>query len=252
MGPLVSHLSNLPPELVNRLQSEFQKLHQEYFLCHWEPSQLDAGRFAEIVLRILEYKSAGRFKPIGVQIKRQPVARAIKNNAALNESLRFHVLGLAELILDFRNKRNVAHPGTVIVNEMDAKFVLEAANWIVAELIRQETNLGPAEAQAEIHKIIERKVPIVEEIGGRLKVLNPSLTAWAKILVICYQKYPQSISEVDLRTWIEYDVSNMSRFRTILKKLSSEAFIDYGNGEVVLTKRGLVWVEKNIKFELEV
>ena len=33
MNPLTQHLNNLPSELVNALQTEFQKLHQQYF---WE------------------------------------------------------------------------------------------------------------------------------------------------------------------------------------------------------------------------
>ena len=86
--------------------------------------------------------------------------------------MRFHVLKLADLMLDFRNKRNVGHPGEIDVNEMDSTMMIQSANWIVAELIRIEMKLSPADAQNEIKKIIERKVPIIEEIGGRLKCLN--------------------------------------------------------------------------------
>ena len=52
---------------------------------------------------------------------------------------------------------------TIDVNEMDSTFVLNRTNWIVAEFIRLETQMSPDDAQAEIKKIIERKVPIVEK-----------------------------------------------------------------------------------------
>ena len=251
MNPLTQHLNNLPSDLVNTLQTEFQKLHQQYFLGCWEPSQLDAGRFAEIVMRILEYKNSGSsYTPIGVQLSRLVIVAAIRKNTALDESLRFHMLGLTELILDFRNKRNVAHPGTVSVNEMDATFVLQAANWIVAELIRLETQMSPNDARDEIKKIIERKVPIIEEIGGRLKCLNPKLKAKEKAMVFCYQKYPSEVSLDDLADWMGY--SNKSVLGNELRGLDKDGRIDFRNDMAQLTKKGLLWVEKNISFELEI
>jgi hypothetical protein len=250
MNPLAQHLAKLPADLVGVLQDEFQKLHQQYFLGRWEPSQLDAGRFAEIVLRILEYKDSGIYTPIGTQLKRLSIVAAIQKNKKIEESLSFHVLGLAELILDFRNKRNVAHPGQIDVNEMDSAFVLSSVNWILAELVRIETKMNPAEAQAEIKKIIERKVPIIEEIGGRLKCLNPDLDAKQKTLVFCYQKYPTRISLDDLCDWTEY--SNKGVLRNHLNVLNREGKIDFRDGQACLTKLGILWVEKNIPFEIEV
>lgn len=164
MNPLTQHLNNLPSDVVGALQMEFQKLHQQYFLGRWEPSQLDGGRFAEAVLRILQHKDTGAFTAIGTQLNRSQIVSSVRKNNRLPESLRFHILGLAELIFDFRNKRNVGHLGTIDVNEMDSTIVLQAANWVVAELIRIETKMSPDDAQEEIKKIIERKVPIIEDI----------------------------------------------------------------------------------------
>lgn len=250
MNLLAQHLNSLPAELVMALQAEFQKLHQQYFLGRWEPSQLDAGRFAEIIFRILEHKDSDSYTPIGTQPNRLVIAAAVRKNKGLDESLRFHVLGLAELILDFRNKRNVAHPGKVDVNEMDSNFVLNAANWIVAELIRLETQMSPDDAQTEIKKIIERKVPIVEEIGGRLKCLNPKLGAKEKALVFCYQKYPEPVSLDELNDWMQY--SNKGVLRKQLEDLDKDGRLDFRDDTAQLTKKGVPWVEKNVPFELEV
>jgi hypothetical protein len=243
------HLRSLPDELVDNLQKEFQKIHEQYFLEKWEPSQLDGGRFAEAVLRIIEYKDRRAFTRIGKQINRKKIVSSANKNTKLPESMRLQMTTLAELLLDFRNKRNVGHLGLIEVNEMDATFVLNASNWIVAELIRLETKMSPNEAQKEITKIIERKVPIVEEIGGRLKCLNPKLNIHEEILVLCYQRYPTKIDENDLFNWIKY--SNKTYFKKYLERLDKEDLVDYCDGIVTLTKRGLIWVEKNIKFELE-
>ncbi len=250
MSFLLNHLKAIPQNIVVELEAEFQKLHTQYFLGNWEPSQLDGGRFAEHVFRIIEYKQKKTFTSIGTTIPRLSIYNSASQDTMLPESIRFHVLKLADLILDFRNKRNVAHPGTVNVNEMDSAFVVQAANWIVAELIRLETQMSPENAQAEIKKIIERKVPIIEEIGGRLKCLNPSLDVKQKALVFCYQKYPAPISLNDIFDWTEY--SNKSVLSKQLADLNADGRIDFRNNAAVLTKKGLLWVEKNISFELEI
>lgn len=250
MSSLTQHLNNLPSDLVSALQAEFQKLHQQYFLGNWEPSQLDGGRFAEAALRVIEYKNGGKYTAIGKQLDRQKIVQSAEQNSVLLDSLRFQIPRLAGLILDFRNNRNVGHLGAINVNEMDSTFVVNAANWIVAELIRLETQMDPDDASAEMKKIIERKVPIVEEIGGRLKCLDSNLKAKEKALVFCYQKYPNAISLNNLTDWMEY--SNKGVLRKELSGLSKDGRLDFRDNTATLTKKGLLWVEKNIPFELEI
>jgi hypothetical protein len=246
---LSQHLKNISLDIVVELEIEFRKLHQQYFLGKWEPSQLDAGRFAEHVFRVLEYIQTKAFTPIGTIIPRLSIYNSISKDITLPESIRFHILKLADLILDFRNKRNVAHPGTINVNEMDSTFVLHASNWIIAELIRLETQMSPADAQTEIKKIIEKKVPVIEEVGGRLKCLDPKLDVKGKSLLFCYQKYPQKIALNDIYIWTDY--SNKGVLRKYLNQLSKLGLVDFKNDFIQLTRRGILWVEKNISFELE-
>jgi hypothetical protein len=250
MNPLQKHLKSLPKDLVKTLLEEFQNLHQQYFLGRWKPSQLDSGRFSEIIFRILEFKQKGSYTPIGTQINRQKIYNLVFNDPKMPDPLRFHILKLADLILDFRNKRNVAHPVQIDVNEMDSNFVVQSANWIISELIRIETRLSPAEAQNEIKRIIERKIPIIEEFGGRLKCLDKSLTIKEQVLIFCYQKYPRPVPFNDLFNWSEY--RNKSRMRTEISKLNRDKLIDFTKNRVTLTKLGVLWVEKNIHFELKI
>ncbi len=250
MNLLTQHLNNLPSDLVNALQVEFQKLHQQYFLGRWGPSQLDCGRFAEVVLRIVEFRSKGSYTAIGKQLNRKQIISFAEQNTVLVDSLRFQIPCLAGLILDFRNKRNVGHLGIIDVNEMDSSFVVNAVNWIVAELIRLETQMSSNNAQDEIKKIIQRKVPIIEEIGGRLKCLNPKLKAKEKAMVFCYQKYSSEVSLNNLANWMEY--SSKSVLGNELRELNKDGRVDFRNNMTRLTKKGILWVEKNISFEIEI
>ncbi len=250
MNPLTQHLNSLPNELVTALQKEFQKIHQQYFLGKWEPAQLDGGRFAEVVLRIVQHKDMGTYTPIGAQLNRKSIVGSATKNTTLLESLRFQIPALVELVMDFRNNRNSGHPGAIDVNEMDSAIVLNAANWIIAELIRLETQMSAADAQAEIKKVIERKVPIIEEVGGRLKCLNPKLKAKEKAMVFCYQKYPARVSLDDLTDWMGY--LNKHILRGQLQTLDKDGRLDFRSDMAQLTKKGVLWVEKNISFELEI
>lgn len=246
MNPLTQHLNNLPVDLVAALQTEFQKLHEQHFLGKWEPAELDGGRFAEAILRIVQHKDTGTYTPIGTQLNRKAIVSGAARNTALPDSLRFQIPALAELVTDFRNNRNSGHLGTIDVNEMDSSFVLNATNWIIAELIRLETRMSPADAQAEIIKIIERKVPIIEEIGGRLKCLDSKLDAKTKSVAFCYRRYPEAISLDDLVDWTEY--TNKGVLRKQLEGFTKEGVIDFRNDEARLTRKGVAWVEQNIRF----
>lgn len=250
MNLLAQHLNSLPNKLITALQVEFQKLHQQYFLGKWEPTQLDGGRFAEAVLRIVQYKDTGTYTPIGTQLNRKTIVGSAAKNIVLPDSLRLQVPALAELVIDFRNNRNSGHLGAIDVNEMDSALVLSASNWILAELIRLETQMSPNDAQAEIKKIIERKMPIVEEIGGRLKCLNPKFGAKEKALVFCYQKYPGPVSLDELNDWMQY--SNKGVLRKQLQDLDKDGRFDFREDIALLTKKGVLWVEKNIPFEIEI
>lgn len=247
----VNILQNLPQELVENLIREFNDLHKNYFLGKWDSSQLNGGRFGEAILRILEFKNSrtGIFTPVGTTAPRRQIVTQILQNTVLDNSLRLYIPPLTELVMDFRNDRNVAHLGSIEVNGMDSSFVISAANWIMAELVRLEGQTTPREAQQIIDKLIERKIPLVEDYGGGLKILNPNLVSKHQVLAYCYYKYPSTINDNDLFLWV--DEKNKTRFKNSLKELDKDKLIDYHEGESKLTRLGLKWVEKNIKFDLD-
>lgn len=247
---LSSHLKSLPLQIVKYLEREFQKIHEQYFLGKWEPSQLDAGRFSEMVLRVVEFHYRQDYTPIGEKLNREKIIGEAAKHSNLEDSLRLTIPKLAGLLLDFRNNRDVAHISNIDVNSMDATFIIQTANWIMAELVRLETKRSPEEAQKEITKIIERKVPLVEEIGDRLKCLDPRLPAKKQALVFCYLIYPRFTTDEELFSWV--GVKNKSRFKGYLVQLDKEKLLDYKDNEARLTKRGLLWIEKYIKFDLKV
>lgn len=151
-GSLRNVLPNIPSDIGDALETEFRNLESRFARRDWGPAELNGGRFAEVVLRFLEWReSGGHYTPIGMQLNRQAILNRARNNPSLPDGLRFHVAKCSEILMDIRNRRDVAHLGTVInVDEMDAHLVMRLAAWILAEIVREESNLSAQDAQALI------------------------------------------------------------------------------------------------------
>jgi hypothetical protein len=171
-------LKNIPNELSKRIYNEYLKLESRFSRQDWSPAELNGGRLAEMVFRYLEWKQKGSYTSIGNQIDRQGIYNSIFQDSSLPEGIRFHVLKLADLIFDFRNKRDVAHIGIDIdVDEMDSRLIMRMATWIISEIIREVSNLTPSESQKLIDQLTAEMYPLVEEIDGDLVVLANNLNA---------------------------------------------------------------------------
>lgn len=245
-------LKSIPNELSERIYDEYLKLESRFSRQDWSPAELNGGRLAEMIFRYLEWKQTGSYTPISDQINRQGIYNSIFQDPSLPEGIRFHVLKSADLIFDFRNKRDVAHIGVDIdVDEMDSRLIMRMAAWIISEIIREESNLTPIESQKLIDQLTAEMYPLVEEIDGDLVVLANSLSAAEKLLIALYHEYPEPINFDDLRTSIDY--ANKSRFENeVIKDLQKEKLVHLKQGQAYLTKKGIAWIEQNIDMELEI
>jgi hypothetical protein len=243
---IISLQISLPKDVVTELLKEYKHIKQQFFLNQFRPTELNAARFAECVLRLLEFVDSGRHTPFGVQLKSEDIINRIQNNAALPNTIRLFIPRLIRVILDVRNKRDVAHVGgEVNPNYSDSVFVVHATDWILTEIVRHYHSCSIDQAAAIVSTINEIQIPIIDEIDGFVRVLNTSLKAADKVLVILYSKQPNKVWEQDLRKWIEYQHSTNFR-NNILMALHKDALIHFDNGICSLTRKGVLYVEKNI------
>jgi hypothetical protein len=242
--------TQLPQEIITALLDEYQHIKQQFFLRKFQPAELNAARFSECVLRLIEFLDTGSYTPFGRQLNTQNIINRASNNASLPESIRFFIPQLTRVLLDIRNKRNVAHVGgEVNPNYSDSLFVSHSADWILVELIRNYHTNSIDAARKIVESINETKIPVIAEVGNFIRVQNTKLKADQKTLLILYYKQPDKVSDVDLIRWIKY--SNASRYRTeILKLLDDEALIHYENSFCTLLPKGIIYVERNISPEL--
>lgn len=148
-------------------------------------------------------------------------------------------------LYEVRNNRNVGHVGgDVDPNHMDAVCVLQMAKWIMAELIRVLHNLPIDEAEELVDALVEREVPIVWEVGGRMRVLDPGMSMKDKALILLHRT-AGSVDETDLVDWVEY--SNPSVFRRdVLRRAHRSKLLEYDQvaSTVQISPLGIEYVEE--------
>jgi hypothetical protein len=244
-------LSNsIDTNLVEHLLEHYKELKQKFFLGQYEPSQLKCAKFAEVVMRILEYITKGNYTPFSKKISLDALTNELGQlpQNKFPDSLRIHIPRILRATYDIRSKRGVAHVGEINPNFMDATFVVSACDWIMAEFIRLYHTNDSNEAQRAIDSIVERKVPIIEEFGDEIRVLATDLSVADKILVILYKKHPNYVSTSDLKNWIK--TRSPSYITTALMRLDYQVKIYRKGNENIITRRGIKYVEENLPKEI--
>ncbi|MBE9007394.1 hypothetical protein IQ259_20555 [Fortiea sp. LEGE XX443] len=242
--------TKLPKDVIVALLDEYQNIKQQFFLRKFQPSELNAARFSECILRIIEFLDTGNYTAFGKQLDTQKIINRVSSNTTLPEGIRFFIPQLTRVLLDIRNKRNVAHVGgEVNPNYSDSLFVSHSADWILIEIIRNYHINSIDEARKIVASINETKMPVIVEVGSFVRVQNTKLKTDQKTLLILYYKQPDKVNDADLIKWIKY--TNASRYRAeILRTLDDEALIHYENSFCVILPKGIAYVEKNISPEL--
>lgn len=241
----------LPSDIIIRLIDEYQHIKQQFFLRKFQPSELNGGRFGECVVRLIQYLDTGVYIPFGTYLgNTETILNHAYQNTALPETIRFYINRLVRVILDVRNKRDVAHVGgKVSPNYSDSLLICQCADWILTDIVREYHTCPIDAARQMVASINEVHIPIIAEIDGWIRIQDTTLDARKKTLVVLYYMKPNRVRDSDLAKWIEY--LNVPRYRTtILKTLHVEALIHYAGGQCELLPLGVQFVEKNISMEL--
>lgn len=234
---------SLPPDLVRKLLAAYQEIKENFYLGKHEPAELNAGKFVEVILRVLEHESKMPLTPFGTSIKNMgDRLRNFENATAANDSVRFHIPRVANAIYNIRNKRGVGHVGAdVNPNLADSTIVASGSDWIVAELVRVHYKCSLEEAQAVVDGLVQRKIPLVHDIGGVKRVLNPRLTYGEKTLLLL-APHPMGVPEKTLLEWVEHSHATTYR-RDVLRALHKQKLIEHAKGHCTILPPGLRLVE---------
>lgn len=246
-------LAALPSMLRAELVACYTGICRNYRENRWEPSELNGGKFAEVVYTIVRGALDGRFPSRAAKPRNMAAAcRALEEypkdaNRVGDRSLRVLVPRMLPVLYEVRNNRGVGHVGgDVDPNHGDAEAVLAMARWVMAELVRIFHGLAITEAQEAVETIVSRQHPLVWVLEGKRRVLDTSLRIRDQILLLLYAE-PGWVSTANLCEWTEY--SNLSTFRkSVLAKLHSERLIEHDQRakRAQISPKGVQFVEDRL------
>lgn len=249
-----SLFSSLPAPILRRLEKSLTEIKTNFAQRRYEPSELNGGKFCEVVLRILEWRTSPSksYTPFGTRIRDFGQAtRKFESLTTFPDSIRFHIPKILNALYDIRNKRGVGHVGgDVDPNHMDALLIVSAANWVTAELVRVFHNIPLTEAHDIVEALISKKVSVVWEVAGKKRILNPARKYADRTLLLLYDGFPKPLRDDTLCEWTEYTNPGVYRIK-LLKPLHAKKLIEYdiNTGEVHLSPTGLRYVEQNIPLD---
>ena len=225
-------LAALPQALREELLNSYQKIMSNYLERRWEPAELNGGKFCEVVYSIIDGALKGSFpaqasKPSNMLAACQALERTSPDpNRVGDRSLRLLIPRLLPVLYEIRNNRGVGHVGgDVDPNHMDAEAVQAMASWVMAELVRIFHGVTTEEAQETVDALVERKSPLIWEVGAIKRVLDPNMSAKNQVLVLLHHSTGW-VSAADLFKWVEY--SNVSMFRSkVLQPLHKDRLIEF-------------------------
>jgi hypothetical protein len=250
----VAIFATIPTGLRDSLIAAFNSIMKNFREGRWEPAELNGGKLCEVAYTILRGHVDGKFA--SNPSKPKNMVDGCKAFESVDESkfprsVRIQIPRVIIALYEIRNNRGVGHVGgDVDPNHMDAVVVVEMAKWIVAELVRIFHGTDTKTAQQVVESLIERILPIVWEVNGHRRVLNPNLSAKDQTLILLYQS-PLPLKDKDLQGWIEH--SNLSVYRRdVLRRAHKVRLINYdsSSGLVHLSPLGAEYVEQNLPLTL--
>ncbi|MCH7498581.1 MAG: hypothetical protein IH886_00975 [Nitrospinae bacterium] len=245
--------SQIDKELVKALLNAYFELKEHYYLGKHRPSELEGGRFCEVGIRCLQNLGNHKFTPFNKELK--PIVEEVKalENAGggqAHDSIRIHIPRILLPVNDVRNRRDVGHVnGDVNPNFADSTLVMTLCDWVLAELIRLTYNCSLEEAQYIVDELVERKIPIIQEFDGFVKILNPKLTIPDKILLLLNYKNKEGATVLQIKDWLKKVGS--AQIVTALNRLENDkCFIHRSKQLCQITHSGIKYVEENIPFNM--
>jgi hypothetical protein len=227
---LESALSNLPATLRKRLVTNYSTLKDQSLESKHDAIGHQAGKLAEVILRILQSMLTSTYIPLGQSIgnfKQECEALEKTAKTAGPEGLRILIPRALVFLYTLRNKRDFGHAGgEVDANEIDALTATRLADWSMCELIRICHKLPLEDAQLLCDAIAERRLPAIWNVMGRKRVLDTSLSYRDQTLLLLYSDIETGVPTEDLFEWTEH--SHRANYRrAVLARLHKDRFIEW-------------------------
>jgi hypothetical protein len=227
---LEAALSALPKDFARRVVDAYNDLKSAWASRQYDLIGLRAGKYCEVLIRLLQLELTGQHTPFGtslgnLEVECQRLQKLSKSKGP--ESLRILIPRCLSFVYTLRNKRAIGHVGGDLdANEIDAATALRCVDWSLSELIRSVHTLSIEEAQELLDSIAEREVVAVWAIAGKKRVLDPSKSRTEQTLMLLYSEPDTAVLAEDLASWVE--ASRLAEYRRdVLRPLHRKRLIEF-------------------------
>jgi len=193
-----------PVKHVRAALKHFQAMTTEFQQGAWEETIAKGGKFVEAALKAL-YVHAGKTLPAAREFKAGKMMDDLERLPAgsLDDAIRLTIPRSCRFTYDVASNRGARHdPGEVDPNEMDARAVVAATSWTLAEMVRyaQKGALDHSAVRELVDGLTQRRYPLIEDVDGRVYFHVPRASARDVALLSLWHKHPGRIAPEDLVT----------------------------------------------------
>jgi len=187
--------TKLPRGLATSLVDEFLQIRVD--VVTGTLGRASPGKFVENLVRALQHLDLGTYEP-------KPsvddyLSKLESRTTRLDDGLRVCAARIGRAMYTLRNKRSIAHSGDIDPNSYDLAFLLQGAQWILAELVRVIGGSSMAQAGELVAAINAPVGGLVDDFGGQ-RVVVASLSAPDELLVLLHYSHPAVVLLSELKT----------------------------------------------------
>ena len=227
--------------LAEKIVQSYSDMQKNLLLNKPKYSGLDAGHFVEAIRRWLELRLFGSYTSLNDRLTNFTESELHKyENSGGPENYRIIIPRVLFSIYTMRNKRGIGHLSGVDPTRIDANYISSSSKWILAEIIRAESNLPESECQVLIEEIVSRDIPIIWKTKDFKLILGTSLSIKEKLLVLLLDQNEITLDQII--AIIPY--SNKSRLKANIQTLIKQGLVHEYDGKFYISPLGQATAEK--------
>lgn len=223
--------------IAKKFVSAYKSAEESYIFQDWLKCIMYCGHFVEMGRRFLDLKLFGSYLEVGKSLQSftEKELNRLENSSG-NDIYRLMVPRVMYSVNTIRNKRSIAHVGSVDPNRIDADYALGCIKWVLAEIVRLEAQFNSTEIEKLINSLLIKKTPLVWKHKELTRILVNDVKVTDKVLLILHTERNCTVAR--LIQSIEY--RNASRFRQVLTSMHKDRSIEYDSkSEIcIITPKG--------------
>lgn len=249
------------PDLEGLLQPTFVARHVKAALRHvqemnsafqrggWEQAIGKGGKFVEAALKAL-YVHVGKTLPALRQFKAGKVMDDLERlpSGSFDDATRLTIPRACRFAYDIASNRGARHdPDEVDPNQMDARAVVAAVAWVLAEMLRyaQKAALDPSAVRELVDSLTQRQYPLIEDVDGRVYFHVRGASARDVAVLSLWRNHPGRMTREELIAAVMRHRFSKANATTAVSRVANLVDLD-DHGRLRLLQPGIRLAEQVI------